>query len=134
MVRRRRNVMHDTRCTVSETQHIINGLEKSLCYPNCALDRETYRNIRNANKADYSLFEPIKISGKIDVKTRARDESRQSEFPHEIDNATLSPDSAGRGYLTKKPNSLMQVYASLRARNLVMRLMNWATCGMSNMV
>ena len=66
-------------------------------------------------KVDYSLFETIKISGKIDVKTCGRDESRQSKSLHETDNVTLSPDSDGGEYLTKKPNSLMLVYASLRA-------------------
>lgn len=35
----------------------IKGSEKSLDYPNRALDREAYENLRNAHKVDYSLFE-----------------------------------------------------------------------------
>jgi hypothetical protein len=35
----------------------IKGSEKSLEYPNRALDREAYKNLRNSHKVDYSLFE-----------------------------------------------------------------------------
>jgi hypothetical protein len=35
----------------------IKGSEKSLDYPNRALDREAYENLRNAHKVDYPLFD-----------------------------------------------------------------------------
>jgi hypothetical protein len=35
----------------------IKGSEKSLDYPNRALDREAYENLRNTNGLDYALFE-----------------------------------------------------------------------------
>jgi hypothetical protein len=35
----------------------IKGSEKALDYPNRALDRDAYENLRNTHKVEYSLFE-----------------------------------------------------------------------------
>ncbi|KAI0247856.1 hypothetical protein BJV78DRAFT_1285222 [Lactifluus subvellereus] len=48
----------------------IKGSEKSLDYPNRALDREAYENLRNTHTLDYALFEAYQ---KLKLKRSERD-------------------------------------------------------------
>ena len=48
----------------------IKGSEKSLEYPNRALDREAYENLRNNHRVDYTMFEAYQ---KLKSKRRERD-------------------------------------------------------------
>ena len=72
--------------------------------------------------------------GKDEVQTCSRDESCHSDVVHGICTPSLPESGVCDGNVTEMALELNAIWPSSGALSVGLRLMNWRSCGVSNMI